>query len=62
MSPTEEIIMRDARAMRALAAAAAAFKRAREKGWVELLDDGRLFAIECDVPPAPSNPDQLSLC
>jgi hypothetical protein len=62
MSPVDVVIARDAAAMRALAAAAAAFTRAKQKGYVWLEDDGTLFAIEADVPSAPPNPDQLPLC
>lgn len=51
-----------AAAMEALAAAARAFERAKGKGYVWLDGEtGLLFAIDADVPPAPTNPDQLRL-
>lgn len=51
-----------AAAMHALEAAAAAFRRAKEKGYVWLDEEsGTLFAVEADVPTTPANPDQLSL-
>lgn len=51
-----------AAAMHALAGAAAAFRRAQDKGYVWLDgDSGMLFAIEADVPSTPANPNQLQL-
>ena len=50
-----------AAAMHALEGAAAAFRRAKEKGYVFLDEDsGMLFAIEADVPKI-DNPAQLQL-
>ena len=48
-------------AIRALGAAAAAFERAKGLGLVWTEEDGRLFAIEADMPASPPNPAQLQL-
>jgi hypothetical protein len=51
-----------AAAIQALAAAAAAFDRAKRLGLVTLDDQGRLFCADVGRPALPKNADQLRLC